>query len=279
MQSMTNINESAAQGGTIADLPAPWNELLNDFANSTENHRFNCPINTNEKRASVNLHKADIGTPANSDAAFAGQVILMEDRTEFDTLEAELAHSERLASVGRLAAGVAHEIGNPLTGIASIAQNMAHDATSAAAQHNDEDIDEQANDILNQVNRINGIVRSLLNFSHEDKVTGSAMENVLVEQSVQEALNLVQLASGTKALDFEVNIPQDTCVLADSNQLVQVFVNLINNASDASPPNSLISIEGELDDQSIHIAICDSGPGIDSNLQERIFEPFLQPNQ
>jgi len=295
MQSITGITERAAQGSSIADLPSPWNNLLGEFTNSTENHRFDCPVTATNNRVSVNLHKADIGTPANTDAAFAGQVILMEDRTEYDTLEAELAHSERLASVGRLAAGVAHEIGNPLTGIASIAQNMAHDAIHAqnelsqsdknrsnlneldntGANNAEQEIGEQASDILNQVSRINSIVRSLLTFSHEDKIAGRAFENVPIAQCIHEALHLVQLASDTKAFAFDVNVPEHVHVFADSTQLVQVFVNLINNACDASPGNGYITIDGEIDRQQLNITVTDSGPGIDPAVQDQIFEPFF----
>ncbi len=275
MQAMTGISERTAQGSRISSLTPPWNQLLSDFADSAENHRFSCPITKDNKPASVNLHKADIGTPSNSDDALAGQVILMEDRTDYDTLEAELAHSERLASVGRLAAGVAHEIGNPLTGIASIAQNMAHDASQAAQQNDDDEIGEQADDILNQVNRINTIVHSLLTFSHEDKIAGTTFQNVSIRQSIDEALRLVKLSSDTKALHFSVDMPHDVEVSGDANQLMQVLVNLINNACDASPSNGHILIQATTHNSIVEIAIEDEGPGISSEVRDQIFEPFF----
>ena len=275
MQSLTGISERAAQGSVISDLPSPWNTLLGEFTESTENHRFSCQVTTGNKPASVNLHKADIGTPANTDDAFAGQVILMEDRTDYDTLEAELAHSERLASVGRLAAGVAHEIGNPLTGIASIAQNLVHDAAQTLEENDDEEVGEQATDILNQVSRINDIVRSLLNFSHEDKLAGTAFQNVLVSQSVDEAVRLIRLSDKSKRIHFDVSIPDSVEVLGDANQLVQVFVNLINNACDASPADETIQIIGSVHDDQFIIAVEDNGPGIDPAIREQIFEPFF----
>jgi len=255
MQSLTGIEQRVAQGSTIASLPEPWNHLLDEFAESTENHRFSCPVNKGNKHASVNLHKADIGTPANTDLAFAGQVILMEDRTDFDTLEAELAHSERLASVGRLAAGVAHEIGNPLTGIASIAQNMAHDAAETLAKSDHAEVGEQASDILDQVNRIDS-------------------QPVFIDQCVKEALQLVQLSSDVKSIPFKVSMPEQISVNGDANQLVQVFVNLINNACDASPAKATVSIAGYVQDNNINIAIEDTGPGISPTMRERVFEPF-----
>ena len=88
-----------------------------------------------------------------------GQVIMLEDLTETQRLESELVHSERLASVGRLAAGVAHEIGNPVTGIACLAQNLQHETET-------DEITDTASQILTQTDRISSIVRTLVNFSH-----------------------------------------------------------------------------------------------------------------
>ena len=127
IQKLTGISERQAHDKTLIELDEPWGSVLNDFARSNDEHQFRRRAISEERTASVNLHKADIDTSDDALDNPRGQVILMEDRTSLDTLEAELAHSERLASIGRLAAGVAHEIGNPLTGIASIAQNLHHD--------------------------------------------------------------------------------------------------------------------------------------------------------
>lgn len=275
MQALTGISQRSAQGSAISSLPTPWNALLGDFTESNENHRFSCHVTKDNKPASVNLHKADIGTPSNTDNAFSGQVILMEDRTDYDTLEAELAHSERLASIGRLAAGVAHEIGNPLTGIASIAQNLVHDATHTLETNDDEEVGEQATDILNQVGRINSIVHSLLTFSHEDKISGTSFQNVFIGQSVDEAVRLVKLSNESRLVKFDAAIPPNIEVLGDANQLVQVFVNLINNACDASPANATVRIEGMVEDDQIIIAVEDNGTGIDPAVRDQIFEPFF----
>jgi len=272
MQTLTGISERQARDTRLEDLPSPWNSLLAKFAESDENHQFRCQVAAGEKTVTVNLRKADIGTPASSDDALAGQVILMEDRSSIDTLEAELAHSERLASVGRLAAGVAHEIGNPLTGIASLAQNLHFDADNLPAG---QPIREGADDILHQVDRINGIVRSLLTFSHADNVASASRETVFVANNVKEALRLVRLAPQMQHFTFDISIPEDARIIGDANQLMQVFVNLLNNACDASAPNGTITVRGERQGDQLMVAISDQGSGIEAADREQIFEPFF----
>jgi len=97
---------------------------------------------------------------------------------------------------------------------------------------------------------------------------------VFIEQSVKEALQLVQLSSDVKSFQFIVSMPEDIEVHGDANQLVQVFVNLIKNACDASPPNAIVKIIGTPIDDYIRIAIEDSGPGIDTSVRDRVFEPL-----
>jgi len=195
----------------------------------------------------------------------------MEDRTDLDTLEAELAHSERLASVGRLAAGVAHEIGNPLTGIASIAQNLQHDSLQVTP----DDTNEQAGDILNQVDRINNIVRSLLTFSHAEEFNSPSFQAVDLSSSVNDSLRLVRLSPEIRNINFNVDLPTELMVQGDSNQLAQVFVNLINNACDATGAEGTVTITGLSSKDGAQISVCDNGSGIDPDIREQVFEPFF----
>lgn len=272
MENMTGIEERNAYDKSLDQLGQPWSALLAGFANSQENHQFRCRILHQDQTATVNLHKAEIGIPAGRDEALAGQVILMEDRTELDTLESELAHSERLASIGRLAAGVAHEIGNPLTGIASIAQNLHYDITNEADEPY---VREQTSDILTQVGRINSIVRSLLTFSHADAIADNPFEVVDLAERISEAMRLVRLSPDTRRLKFQVQMPAEASVLGDANLLMQVFVNLINNACDASPDGGVVEILGTIVDDEVMIETIDQGEGIHPSAREKIFEPFF----
>ncbi|MFK7855687.1 MAG: ATP-binding protein [Granulosicoccus sp.] len=272
MQDLTGVDERAAYDKSLEQLSAPWGTLLSEFAASPNNNQFRVRVQLTNRYATVNLHKADLGITADKDDTLTGQVILLEDRTNLDTLESELAHSERLASVGRLAAGVAHEIGNPLTGIASIAQNLHHDVSDGKAAPI---VREQTDDILTQVSRINRIVRSLLTFSHADTVSDKQYEVVNIAERIDEALRLVRLSPDTHGLSFEVDMPAYTSVMGDPNLLTQVFVNLINNACDASPEAGLIKINGQLVNNELTIETLDQGAGIPESAREQIFEPFF----
>ncbi len=276
MQKLTGISERDAYDKSLDQLQDPWGTLLANFVNSTDNHQIRRKAFPGDRPVTVNLHKADIGAdigmPIGQADALVGQVILMENRTDLDQLENELAHSERLASIGRLAAGVAHEIGNPLTGIASIAQNLHHDVAGSEAEPV---IKEQTDDILIQVGRINSIVRSLLTFSHADAATETPYEAVDVTERVNEAVRLVKLSPDTRRLSIQTAMPESVMVCGDANLLMQVFVNLINNACDASPEGATIQINGAVQDELLTVETIDQGSGIAPEVREHVFEPFF----
>ena len=273
MQTLTGIAERDAYDKTLEQLEAPWGPLLADFAQSSDDHQFRRKAFPGDRPTTVNLHKADLGADIGLSAgALPGQVILMEDRTDLDKLEAELAHNERLASIGRLAAGVAHEIGNPLTGIASIAQNLPDDIEDSNQKPL---IQEQTDDILTQVGRINSIVRSLLTFSHADAVAETPYEAVDVTERVREAVRLVSLSPDTRQLNIDISMPDSALVNGDANLLMQVFVNLINNACHASPAGSTISIQGSIQDSTLVVETIDQGSGVPPEVRDHVFEPFF----
>jgi len=204
----------------------------------------------------------------------SGQVILMEDRTDIDTLESELAHTERLASIGRLAAGVAHEIGNPLTGIASLAQNLQYEVSVDDTDNDTELVQEHTGDILDQVDRINRIVRSLLTFSHAESISGSPHETVNLNDTINEAVRLAKLAP-EHSHDIQLTVADNTFVTGDANHLAQIFLNLINNACDASPSHSSVFVDCQTSSKWHTISVTDSGTGIEPAVREQIFEPFF----
>ena len=97
----------------------------------------------------------------------------------------------------------------------------------------------------------------------------------MIENTIKEALRLVRLSPETRRLQFDCVIPEHACVLADGNLLMQVFVNLINNACDASPDGGTVKIKGYIREQELIIETMDQGCGIEEQHRENVFEPFF----
>lgn len=276
MEDISGIDDKVARQSKLHELPEPWSKLLFEFAESNKDHIFKHLIELESGSKSFNLHKAMVRTQIGSTGPAVGQVILIEDRTNLDLLESELAHSERLASIGRLAAGVAHEIGNPLTGIASIAQNQGAidyqdviDQSSAAETQR-----ESAADILTQVKRIDEIVKSLLAFARNEPLGLEEREQIEINDCVQQAIQLVRLSEQAKYVQFNTEFTSPLWMLGSERQVVQIFVNLLNNACDASANDGVVDIKGTTVEGHHIITVQDYGAGIDPVDQSRIFEPF-----
>lgn len=271
MEIISGIDRTQAVGTSLEQLAPPWGKLLSDFLHTRDRHVRKQRVTINGQPRWFNLHQSSIDDPVqgvNGGSGKGGTVLLVEDLTDLYTLEAELAHSERLASVGRLAAGVAHEIGNPATGIACLAQNMR-------AEPDPELHDQGIEQILQQTQRISAIVESLVHFSHSGTSADYSPRPLGLHACVEEAIQLVGLSRTGKQLQFANQCGTDLVVKGDQQRLSQVFVNLLSNACDASSPGQTIVVRSELDRDSLHVEILDQGAGIPEELRERVFEPFF----
>jgi signal transduction histidine kinase len=200
----------------------------------------------------------------------AGQrAILLEDISDYQRLQDELLHRERLASIGRLAAGVAHEIGNPITGIACLAQNLG-------ALEAGEEVSQSAEEILKQSRRVSRIVNSLLQFSH-----GGGVEQRVelipcnVADCIDEAIHLLSLDKRADEITLENCCDRELLVTADKQLLLQVFVNLLDNALAAAPRNTVITAHAETAADQVRICVDNEGTAIHPEVLARVFEPFF----
>ncbi|PCK02598.1 MAG: histidine kinase [Alteromonadaceae bacterium] len=266
MRYLTGIKSETVTGSRLEEVLEPWGEVLNNFATSDIPHRYKLEIELAGKSHWISLHKSTI--PSSLAHKLDGQVILLEDVTELQLLENELIHSERLASVGRLAAGVAHEIGNPVTGIACLAQNMKYDTDN-------EEVLESAEQILSQTARVTRIVQSLVSFSHSGQHTENIQQTFLLRECAQEAINLLMLQIEKHEIHYQNDLPETLAIHGDSQRLIQVFVNLLSNARDASEAGTSIIISGRKLADQVEFSVSDEGPGIPQEIQDRIFEPFF----
>lgn len=265
MQALTGIEADSVIGSRLANLPAPWNSLLERLVADQSAHLHKQKLVINGHTQCLNLHKAAIDEPGNLGS---GLVLLIEDQTETQMLEDELIHSERLASIGRLAAGVAHEIGNPITGIACLAQEMREES-------GEPDTREMAEQILDQTRRVSRIVQSMVNFAHVGSRHNNANEPVDLAACTNEAIHLLSLSR--KGPDVRYDSLCDPIHLAagDSQRLVQVMINLLGNARDASSDGDTITIKTVQDEHQVLLTVEDQGSGIDKAIMARLFEPFF----
>lgn len=239
---------------------------MSEFTNNDERVMNKQITDENGKARWYRLHQSEINELAKH--RIEGQVIIIEDITDIQLLEQELIHNTRLASIGRLAAGVAHEIGNPVTGIACLAQNLRYE------EDRQEQID-SADAILSQTDRITKIVQSLVAFAHTGNNSQKGFEAVKVKECINEAIHLLSLQKDRKPIEYQNDTADDVTAWGDSQRITQVFVNLLSNANDASPEFSTINIKTHIKDGHIEIAITDEGSGIPKAAQKQIMEPFF----
>ncbi|MBP9955518.1 sensor histidine kinase [Geopseudomonas guangdongensis] len=265
MEELTGIDAHLVVGSRLGSLAEPWRGLLSRFVDAADEHLHKQSLGLDGQTRWLNLHKAAIDeplAPGNS-----GLVLLVEDHTETQLLEDRLVHSERLASIGRLAAGVAHEIGNPVTGIACLAQNLHEE------REGDAEIVETCAQIIEQTKRITRIVQSLMSFAHAGG-RQQASEPVCLAEVAREAIALLSLNREHDVQYFNLCAPQHW-VEGDPQRLAQVLINLLSNARDASPAGSAIRVRSEAGEHTVELIVEDEGSGIPKSIVDRLFEPFF----
>jgi signal transduction histidine kinase/Na+/proline symporter len=266
MEKLSGIEQASVIGAAIGDLEEPWRHLLGSFIESKDFQISKLKTNFQNNLRVLNLFKAVVSHEQEMNRGIA---ILIEDHSDRYSLEEKLAHSERLASIGQLATGVAHEIGNPVTGIACLAQDIQSDPGNTSIRNNG------LQQILMQTERISKIVRSLVNFSHVGAPLEQPTEPLCIFNTINEAIDLVSLGDAGKSLQYENHCDQSIFVQGYSQKLVQVFVNLLNNATDASSQGQSININARSNGGSVLITVKDFGEGIKEEHLPRIFEPFF----
>jgi signal transduction histidine kinase/iron only hydrogenase large subunit-like protein len=184
---------------------------------------------------------------------------------ELANTQEQLMHSERLASMGQLAAGIAHEVNNPLGMVLLYAHLLAEQCEPESSMGQDLKL------IVDQAVRCKGIVAGLLDFARQNKVD---LKTVGLADIVDDALtgcqipDRVELAVEHRAADLQVRV--------DADQLGQVIINLVNNAVAPTTGASQVTIgTGLHGDESVAITVSDNGGGIDPEILPRVFEPFF----
>jgi signal transduction histidine kinase len=187
---------------------------------------------------------------------------------DIEKRQEELIQVNKLASLGLMSAGIAHEIKNPLAGIKTTAQLLlkrnTNDPNNVLIQS-----------IVEETDRLNRTLKNMLNFA---KPTSANIEKISLKQSVEYAINLLKKEVEGKNIKFNVEV-EDVYVVVDKDQMTQIFFNLILNAIQSIDKKiGMINIFTETNTSLIKIIIQDNGKGIDSANLNRIFDPFFSLN-
>ena len=192
---------------------------------------------------------------------------LIKSRQELKESDRNLFHTEKLAAIGRLAAGVAHEINNPLTGIRHSINNVLEDPDDKASREEYLELIDEA------LKKIESIISKLLGFSHRQEEKNA---NSSVNDSIDTVLKLIDYSLQSKNIQLELNLDKDIPAIKCSPYLLdEIAMNIILNAIDAVKSDGKIICKTFLKDESVVFTVEDDGYGISSANLESIFEPFF----
>jgi two-component system NtrC family sensor kinase len=193
-----------------------------------------------------------------------------EDITERRALEMRLIASDRLAYLGQLVAGVAHEVSNPLAGIAGCAEALASLALQVPARSGRREAREFRDLIRGEVARCERIVRSLLDAARP--APGTVCD---VNATVGTALRLLERHPAFARVKVSARIPRDLWARIDPDSLKQVVMALSVNAARAMPAGGTLSLRGSRTRSEILLDVIDTGPGVPEAIRPHIFEPYF----
>jgi len=197
-----------------------------------------------------------------------GEVLLVTNVTALKNLEKEMRETERLAAVGRMAAGVAHEVRNPLSSVKGLAILLQRKFAPGSSDY------ETASLLVQEVERINRTISELLGFARPAPLD---LTRVDIRELLTRQVRLLAADTASRHIDFHVDLPDDLApVAADQDRLGQVFVNILLNAVQAMEEGQLIVRATNCsEDHSVVITIQDSGTGMNKEVLAQAFFPYF----
>jgi two-component system sensor histidine kinase HydH len=204
---------------------------------------------------------------ANESGEFLGQVLIMRDLSEVRRLQDEVRRQEKLAAMGGLAAGVAHEVRNPLSSIKALATFFAGQFEDGSESH------EAAKVMVQEVDRLNRVITELLEFSRPTDLKRQASD---VGQLISRSIQLVQQDAANKRIEIKMSIADDICpAWIDPDRLTQCLLNLYLNAIQAMEDGGTLTVTCKSDQaKNFIILVSDTGSGIAGDQLNKIFDPY-----
>ena len=192
---------------------------------------------------------------------------MAEDIEKMGAMNEQLMRADRLAAMGTLAAGVAHEVNNPLASISSMIQIMRAEYT------NDPEAIEQLELISSQIERIKNVTQGLTNFA---RTRPAARSRIHLKDVIDSAVKLAEYDGDFRSLNTRITLADDLPqIFADPDQIQQVVLNLLLNAKDAMPNGGSIAITGTGNEREVFLTITDTGYGMDDTAIGKALDPFF----
>lgn len=244
--------------------------LMHDSVKNRTPHRFNL----NQIKGSFDFEVTSQPI-VSSNERLEGIVHVYRDRTEANALQKKLLQSEKLASIGLLAGGIAHEINNPLGGILIFSQMLLREMPTDSPYYED------VKEIENAALRCKSIVERVLDFARaQPDMSKKKWKRVKITESVKDALKFASVHANAKKIEISENWLDDQAIVrADKNSIIQVFLNLLQNAFQAMPQGGQLHLRSKKefrDGLPWGIwEIEDSGDGIAKEDLKKIFDPFF----
>ncbi len=200
----------------------------------------------------------------------SGAVAVIVDQTESRRLAERIRRAERLSEMGNMAAGVAHEIRNPLNAIALAAQRLAMEFTVA---EDAEEFNRMTTSIVKETRRLDTIINEFLDLAHPPR---EQPQSFTLGRVVEEVAALLVHEAQSKDIQLDVQSADDIHVYGVPAELKKALINILGNAIAFTPPQGKVTLNAQLDydSQTVLIAITDTGPGISPDEQKKIFQPY-----
>lgn len=258
MESLTGIGKPEAINRPIRPL-LPW--IPQESWNLGEHKEFLAKAPGSQ---TIKINVSPFKDPS------GGLVAILEDITEKRKMEEQLLQSSKLASLGRLTAGISHEIGNPLASISSLVQEL-----QSLDLKGEEEIRftlDSLKDINGHLGRIAKIVRSMGDFA---RISSAEKMPVNIEELLERTMNLVRYDKRSRKIAFTQTVEKVPALKVNPDQIQQVFLNIMLNALDAMPEGGGFHVSIRQTGAWVEIRFTDTGGGIDEGVLGRVFDPFF----
>jgi len=260
------VDDVEIQGKTLRDLALTGHCTLELPAG--EEHEFlERPMECRRPDGASLPVKVSASRLTGRNGEFLGTVLILRDMREIRDMEEQLERSRRLAALGRMAAGIAHEIRNPLGTLRGFAQYFGNQSQG------DPNSLEYANLMVSEVDRLNRTISALLQFARPREPEFRA---IMPDELLQRTARLMEDDFTSHGLIFKLELSGDTIPLeADPDLLTQMFINLLQNAMAATEPGGEVCLAGQAENAAVHFWVRDTGKGMTAEEKNSMFDPFF----